>query len=313
VEFLDIGATFGLDFGSVELVVGHSLMAIDLEHGEILRLLGLAHSYGVPVVPDTPELAPQLRAWEREILSEGFPLDPDEDSPTRYVHRRYAGVDVDSVEILAALDGVEPVMPSEVRVAMKRELGVLSEAQRVLTSLRAGIDELRALLDDTEADEHALQRCLTRHPILFGPEYVQIRPKFRLGGDFEMDFALQCSSGLVDLVEIEAASHKLFTTRGDPRAALVHAEQQVLDWLSWLEHFGELARRDLPGLQRPIGYVVIGRDSSLDEEDEARLLRRNLVLGSALQVMTYDGLLERGESLLRHFEGLRDAASAELD
>src|SRR6202007_2214123 len=97
------------------------------------------------------------------------------------------------------------------------------------------------------------QRALTRNAVLFGADYSRVHPKFRLGGDYEMDFALVRSSGLVDLGEIEASTHRLLNKRGDAAAPLVHAEQQVLDWLSWLDQHGSLARRDLPELQRPFG------------------------------------------------------------
>jgi len=106
---------------------------------------------------------------------------------------------------------------------VRRELGELNEAKRTLEALRSAIEEFAGLLGDGQTDESKLQRCLTRNPILFSPEYVQILPKHRLGGDFEMDFAIERRSGLIDLVEIERASHQLFTKRGDPRKELVHA------------------------------------------------------------------------------------------
>ena len=88
---------------------------------------------------------------------------------------------------------------------------------------------------------------------------------------------------------------------------LVHAEQQVLDWLDWIERHGELARRDLPQLQRPVGYVVIGRDDTLDEDAQRRLRQRNAMLAPSIEIMTYDGLLSRAKALLGHFEQLRDS------
>jgi hypothetical protein len=51
--------------------------------------------------------------------------------------------------------------------------------------------------------EEELQRCLTRNPTLFGAEYREIKPKHRLGAEFEMDYALVRVSGVVDIVEIE--------------------------------------------------------------------------------------------------------------
>jgi hypothetical protein len=305
---------FAMDLGTAEMAVEELLTGIDLDHNEILRTLGIAHTYGVPVVPDTDDLAPQLEAWERELFTEGFTVDSEEKSGTRLVLSQYADVDIDSMEVLDAIERTKPITPSEARVVLssvRRELGLLAETKRALDSLRSAIRELGELLADDETDEHQLQRCLTRNPIIFGPEYVQIHPKFRLGGDFEMDFALQRGSGLIDLVEIEAASHELFNKRGDPRAALVHAEQQVLDWLDWIDRYGDLARRDVPQMQRPVGYVVIGRDRTLSETSQRRLRQRNAVLGLSVEVMTYDGLLERAGALMRHFERLRDDASSD--
>jgi len=91
---------------------------------------------------------------------------------------------------------------------------------------------------------------------------------------------------------------------------LMQAEQQVMDWLSWVERYGGLARRDLPELQRPSGYVVIGRDEDLSEADGARLMQRNVVFGGAIVVMTYDGLLRRASALLKRLEGLASASAA---
>ena len=174
----------------------------------------------------------------------------------------------------------------------------------MLAALRLAISEMSRALSADSRNEAVLQQCLTRHPILFGPEYSRLVAEFRLGGDYRMDFALVRSSGLADLVEIEASTHAVFNRRGDPSGALVHAEQQVLDWLAWLDRFGELARRELPEIQRPVGYVVIGRDTGWEDEHHRRLQQRNLVFGAALQVLTWDGLLRRATTLLQHLEGL---------
>lgn len=298
--------TWGLDLATAELVLAANWMQVRPSRDELLTGLGLALAYHVPVVPDVDELAPQLEALERELLTTGFLLEGDE-GKQRLINSRYARVDVDEVDALKLLQRCEPVMPSEVRVLVstaQRELGARAEAGRVLAAVRLAIAELSTALEAAEANEADLQQCLTRHPILFGTEYSRLVPEFRLGGDYRMDFALVRSSGLADLVEIEASTHSVFNRRGDPSAALVHAEQQVLNWLGWLDRFGELARRDLPEIQRPVGYVVIGRENQWTDHDRHRLEQRNLILGSALQVMTWDGLLRRAQILLRHLEGL---------
>lgn len=203
-----------------------------------------------------------------------------------------------------------PLSQGEMRLALdvaRRELAARTQAAAVLDSIRLAMRELRELLEAEERNENALQRCLTRHPVLFGPDYIEVLPKHRLGGDYELDYALRRSSGQVDLVEIEASNHQLFTKKGHVAAPLAQAEQQVMDWLAWLEAYGGLARRDLPELQRPSGYVVIGRDAGLDAPRKARLLQRNALFGGAVTVMTYDGLLTRAAALLNRLEGLGQA------
>jgi hypothetical protein len=298
--------TFGLDFGSAEMTVGKSFITVDSDEEDILNTIGLAHMYHVPVVPDSVELEPELRAYERQVFSRGFPV-KDGDETKWLIHARYSRVDLDQPEVVQMLSGAEPIMPSEVRVVMetvRRELERHTEAARMLAALRFALSELEEALAAGSGNEGALQRALTRNPVLFGADYSRVQPKFRLGGDYEMDFALVRSSGLVDLVEIEASTHRLFNKRGDAASPLVHAEQQVLDWQSWLDAHGPLARRDLPELQRPLGYVVIGRDESLSSADQKRLSQRNAVFGDALQILTYDGLAARARILLSHLEGL---------
>jgi hypothetical protein len=299
---------FGIDFGSAELAVHEAFSSVEPDREEILEAIGAAYAFNVPIVPNTQELTSELRAWEREFFIYGF---KSGSGSSRLMPSQYVDVDIDSLKALDGLGSVQPIHPSEVRVLLetvRNELSILEGARRAMDSLREGIDELSVLLRRSDCSEHELQRCLTRHPILFGPEYIQVVPKFRLGGDFEMDFALQRGSGLIDLVEIEAARHPLFNKRGDPRAQLVHAEQQVLDWHAWIDRHGELARRDLPELQRPVGLVVIGRDSLLEQGDQERLRQRNAILTPAVEVMTYDGLLLRAENLQRHFGSLKEAA-----
>jgi hypothetical protein len=189
------------------------------------------------------------------------------------------------------------------RGAVQREFEARDEAGRLLASLRAGIQELTVELQAEAANEGELQACLTRNPLLFGLDYHRVIPQHRLGAEYVMDYALERVSGFVDLVEIEASAHALYTQQHKPTAALVRAEQQVLDWLDWIERNADYARQSLPGVQRPLGYVVIGRSSSLSEEDQARLRRRNTTLQGSVQVLTYDDLLARAQMMLDRLQG----------
>ena len=118
-----------------------------------------------------------------------------------------------------------------------------------------------------------------------------------------MDYALARVSGVIDLVEIEASTHPLFTKAGDPRKELVHAEQQVIDWLDWIVRHREYARARLPGLMQPLGYVIIGRTAGMSKEERDRLHRRNSMFRGALHILTYDDLLDRAKTLLKILKG----------
>jgi hypothetical protein len=111
-------------------------------------------------------------------------------------------------------------------------------------------------------------------------------------------------NGIVDLVEIEASTHKLFTQTGNPSSPLVHAEQQVIDWLDWIEKNHPYAEANLPGLISPVGFVVIGRSSTLDTGAVEKLRRRNQLFRGQIQVLTYDDLLSKANALLDRLEGI---------
>jgi hypothetical protein len=276
-------------------------------------VLALAVIHEVPVYPNTEELMSELASYHEEMLAVGFKM-KDESGKDVYLHfTKLPGTSVGTLDHLEAIKATELQSPAEIeliRRALLAELQKREEAGRVLAALRLAIAELEGLLNDRERNENDLQRCLTHNPILFGTDYRRVIPKHRLGDEYEMDYALERVSGLVDLVEIEASTHLLFTQAGNPRKELVHAEQQVLDWLDWIERHSEYARDRLPGLMRPFGYVIIGRSTNLSEKDRDRLHRRNSVFRGAFQILTYDDLLDRARALLEILAGgLSDSQS----
>ncbi|QIN82753.1 DUF4263 domain-containing protein [Rubrobacter tropicus] len=269
-------------------------------------VLALAVIHDVPVYPDTEELASELASYHEEMLVVGFRTQDESGKDVFVRFNKLAGTSVGTLDHLEAIRATELQSPAEIQLikrALLTELQKREEAGRLLASLRLAIAELEGLLDETVRNENALQRCLTQNPILFGTDYRRVIPKHRLGDEYEMDYALERVSGLFDLVEIEASTHLLFTQSGDPRKELVHAEQQVLDWIDWVERNGGYAQDRLPGLIRPFGYVIIGRTPNLDEGDRDRLRRRNSIFRGAFQILTYDDLLDRAGTLLKMLEG----------
>ena len=84
---------------------------------------------------------------------------------------------------------------------------------------------------------------------------------------------------------------------GNPRKELEHAEQQVLDWLDWLDENPNYAQKSLPGVVRPTGFVIIGTNRDLSIDDIHRLRRRNLAFQGSIQIMTFDDFLDRAKNL----------------
>jgi hypothetical protein len=214
---------------------------------------------------------------------------------------------IDDPQYISELDVTEAYSPAEISLiqdAVSKELNRLRSTRALLDALAAAIGQLEELLQGPDRNEGDLQICLTENPILFGTEYIRVIPKHRLGSEYEMDYALQRVNGVVDLVEIEASTHKLFTQTGNPSGSLVHAEQQVIDWLGWIEKNHPYAEGNLPGLIRPVGFVVIGRSSTLDTGAVEKLRRRNQLFRGQIQVLTYDDLLSKANALLHRLEGL---------
>ena len=174
----------------------------------------------------------------------------------------------------------------------------LGNAQRTLNYLEIAISSLEQALNTKERNENQLQRILTENPILFGIEYSRIIPKHKLGAEYEIDYALEKYSGLKDIVEIESSSLKLFTKQGNPTKDLVHAEQQIIDWMNWIEQNNSYANSKVPGFISPKGFVVIGTNSELTEKDKMSLVRRNKLFNESITVLTYDDLLNKAKIML---------------
>jgi hypothetical protein len=305
---VDEDGTLGIIFVSFSLnttrgclELGPIIRGSNLDDNDLKRHILLAIHYGVPVYPEDEQSMVELQRVYRSLLEEGLELESGK-GPTQYVvmePRTFttANRSVDREKWLPFTS----YQPADTLLQAERE-HELAEAARILANLRSSVTKLAACLQDDVRDEASLQGCLTSHPILFGLEYKRILPKHRLGSEYEMDYALQHITGYFDLVEIEASSHNLYTRGGNPAAALTHAEQQVLDWLQWIEENHEYARKRLPGIMRPRGYVIIGRSHSLSENDRIRLDRRNASWGESLTVLTFDDLLEQATNMLRLFE-----------
>ncbi|MDE2588430.1 MAG: DUF4263 domain-containing protein [Patescibacteria group bacterium] len=157
------------------------------------------------------------------------------------------------------------------------------------------IKDFETLLNKPEILEEELQEFLTKHHFIFGPEYQEVKPKHRLGAEYVMDYALRTYNDVYHLVEIEKSLYKLYNRNDDPSAELVHAEQQVLDWFTWLEENNSYARMNLSNLLSPRGFIIIGRDKDLTEKLRKKVMKRNAMWTGKIEILTYDDLLNKAK------------------
>jgi hypothetical protein len=301
---------FMFDASSFEVRIERAFKtASPLSDNDVKNTLALALMENVPVVPNTPSVESALAKYHKEMLLWGFTTRDTDGSDVHFVLAPQHNRQADNLAAFVNLQLTAPPPVAELilmRQAVLEELDRRKEAARILATLELAIAKLEAALQSESRNERQIQRCLTQNPILFGVDYVRVIPHHQLGSDFEMDYALEHISGHIDLLEIEASTHKLFTQKGDPRQALVHAEQQVIDWLRWIEEHSEYARSKLPSLKRPTGYVIIGRSDMMTPSDREKLQWRNAILKGAILTMTYDDLLDRAKHMLEVFQGRSD-------
>ena len=290
---------YNLDPETLELVLQPALAQVEISDDEMLSSLAWALMYQIPVYANTQAEEAELLYWYERLVSEGFKTDFDGESAHLKVTSKLASLNTGQ-NLMNELSSSRLTSPAEVAL-LKRELSrrltELSAAQSVLNLLDKAIEELDEKLSQETRNEHSLQTCITSNPVLFGPEYKRVIPKHKLGDDYEMDYALERVTGFIDLVEIESSTLELYTRNGDPRKELVHAEQQVMDWLEWVQAHGEYARHKLAGMHRPKSFVIIGRRNSLGEIGIRKLEQRNRIYSDVLEILTYDDLLDRAKNL----------------
>jgi hypothetical protein len=299
-----------LDADTLDIVLVPGVATVDLDEEGAKEQLALAVASEIPVYPNTPHDLPSLEQLYASILEHGVMLSSGGER-RRYKFTEHAapvGPASSPEEHLVTSRLLNPVELLTIRRRIAGRLSELQAAQTMLGRIDEAVNALEACLTTKKRNEHQLQECLTRHPVLFGPEYCRVIPHHKLGAEYVMDYALLRHSGLVDLVEIEASTLKLFTAKGEePGKELIHAEQQVYDWLEWIEAHGDYARKTLPSVQRPRAIIVIGRSSSLTGTMLTKLRQRNRILGHVLEICTYDDLLTR----TRHLRALLLATASE--
>jgi hypothetical protein len=185
---------------------------------------------------------------------------------------------------------------------------------------------------ETAATEEEVQTFLADHPFLLfegaliGNWFLKsnhVISKLKLGSEYVTDFAV-CACTQTgfhwQFIEIERPDIKLFNKQGDPTKELTHAIGQVQQWRRWVNDnseyckniFAKHIKKEHFSITAAIGKapkawhrtddlvtkIIIGRKASLTTENVDRLHQMNVDMKGAVEVMTFDRLLDRARNIL---------------
>ena len=164
------------------------------------------------------------------------------------------------------------------------------------------IDQYNALVD-TFQPEAEYQRFIEEHPVFLDPLAAEIIPRARLGVEFVTDFVVRRHDYRYLAVEIEKPQDPIFTRKNDFTKEFSHAIGQVIDFQGWVADNIAYAQKHFPLIENPAGLLVIGRRSSLDDKQCAKL-RRWCANSRTIEVLTFDDLAVRANALHRSMRRL---------
>lgn len=271
----------------------------------VLKTLAFASICEIPVYPNTLNDEVVLKKYYKEMLLNGFFLNDSDGAKKRYIITKTKAY-IDNLNNVEDVDvwNISPVEIALLKDTVVKEFEKYKYVDILLRKLQSAIMSLEDLLGATTRNEIKIKNCIIENPILLGTEYIKVIWEHKLGSEFIMDYALQKVNGLYDLVEIESSNLILYNKKGDPSQYLIHAEQQVLDWLDWIEKNNTYANVNLPGITSPVGFVIIGRKKNLTSIELEKLKRRNISYYNKIQIMTYDDVVERAKYLLKNLIGV---------
>jgi hypothetical protein len=182
-------------------------------------------------------------------------------------------------------------------IAGPEALNLSPEEEQRLTRSKADelLRQFNELLETAQREEE-LQVFLKDHPEFLYPDFINCRPKFKLGEDYVTDYVLlvQGHQGPEYIfVEIERPDKKLFTNSGQFSADFTQAKNQLLDWDSWLtkNHAYVSQTQRLPNLYKPQFHLVFGRGNKLDLDQKEKI--QSEFTGTTRRFSTYDDLANR--------------------
>jgi hypothetical protein len=181
------------------------------------------------------------------------------------------------------------------------------QENRILAEIEAAIHEFEQLLA-SDPDEPTLQMFLSlpRNTILLDPIARVVTPEVKLGSEYRVDFVLELPQQRHVLVEIERPRDQLYTKCGDPADRHKHGQQQIMDWIEWLDENRDYARKNIPALstvKEPEYRLIVGLRSNTSDKHQRALTRKNVEL-HRIETLTFDDMLDRAKQYLHNLRSL---------
>lgn len=179
---------------------------------------------------------------------------------------------------------------------------------KVLAELEAAINGLEELFA-SDPEEWRLQMYLglPRNKVLLDPFAEAVTPEVKLGAEHRVDFVLALPGDRHALVEIERPRDALYTKDGDPADRYKHGQQQIMDWIEWLDENRDYARKNIPALRtvkEPEYRLIVGLRRNTSEKHQRALTRKNVEL-HRIETITFDDLLNRAKQHLANLRSLQ--------
>jgi len=167
------------------------------------------------------------------------------------------------------------------------------------------ISNLKGKIKDSEdkgIPESELQEFLYKHTWLLGTEYISAEPQKLRGAHSKFDFYLERFNKTNDIVEIKLLSDQIINKDGSISAKVIQAVDQLIDYLessTAAAHSRVIGDEEGMRELRPKGIVIIGKDTEQNSID--KLHKWNFQL-SRIHIMTYNDVLKKAESVIKHIE-----------
>ncbi|MEU5326168.1 Shedu anti-phage system protein SduA domain-containing protein [Streptomyces parvus] len=186
------------------------------------------------------------------------------------------------------------------------DAGMLAQVLE-LKARRAGLESLRAAVDQPDSSESALHACLKNQEWIFGGAYVAELARRQYTPDTILDIPLLRGDGSLHVVELKRANVEKLVIRPSGHLMLGapahHAVSQAQNYLRTMDESRQtiLARYGID-TRRASATVVIGHSQyvggSITPQEVAETLRTYNTHMARIEVITYETLLESAARML---------------